>query len=395
MKKLAGLILTVVVFAECKKPYAPSVIAAPNNYLVVEGVINSGADSTIIKLSRTVNLSDKITTNPVLSAALTVENDQNKEYSLSELGNGNYGLVGLNLDPSHKYRLHIKTADNGEYLSDFVAVINSPLIDSVSFKVINNGVQLYNSSHDPLNNTRYYKYSFIETYIFHSNYESLYMSNGDTVISRLPDQQIYQCWGTNVSTSIILASSAKLSQDIIASNPITFVPLSSEKVGDRYSILVTQYALSKEAYNFWSNLKKNTEQLGSIFDAQPSQINGNIHSVTNPSEPVIGYITAGATASKRIFIDTHQLPVYPISYAYPDCELDTLLFKYLIPGTNHIINQENEYFNYNKNNGAGILKIPVKAFFRTDGKLLGHSGSEPKCVDCTLRGTNKQPTFWK
>ncbi len=41
----------------CKKPYDPPAIKSNGSYLVVEGVINSGADSTTIKLSRTVGLS--------------------------------------------------------------------------------------------------------------------------------------------------------------------------------------------------------------------------------------------------------------------------------------------------------------------------------------------------
>ena len=40
-------------------------------------------------------------------------------------------------------------------------------------------------------------------------------------------------------------------------------------------------------------MQKNAESLGSIFDEQPTQITGNIHSVTNPSEQVIGYVSAG------------------------------------------------------------------------------------------------------
>ena len=42
----------------CRKPYSPPITTANVNYLVVEGVINSGADSTIIKLSRTTPLSN-------------------------------------------------------------------------------------------------------------------------------------------------------------------------------------------------------------------------------------------------------------------------------------------------------------------------------------------------
>ena len=126
--KCSLLLLIIISFVNCKKPYNPPVITTPNNYLVIEGEINSGADSTFIKLSRTVNISSKISSKPELSAIVTVEGDQNTSYSLIETGNGNYACAGLNLDATHKYRLDIKTANGEEYQSDYVQVLNSPLL---------------------------------------------------------------------------------------------------------------------------------------------------------------------------------------------------------------------------------------------------------------------------
>jgi hypothetical protein len=117
----------------CRKPYNPPAIASPNSYLVVEGIINIGTDSTIIKLSKTLKLSSGTTTNPVLQAMVYVQSDQNVIFPLTETTNGNYVSAGLNLDNTHKYRLSIKTADNLQYLSDYVTVLNSPPIDSISY----------------------------------------------------------------------------------------------------------------------------------------------------------------------------------------------------------------------------------------------------------------------
>jgi len=66
------LILVIIAMIGCKKIYAPPVISSDNSYLVVEGVINSGADSTFIKLSRTVQLSSKVGTSPELNAIVII-----------------------------------------------------------------------------------------------------------------------------------------------------------------------------------------------------------------------------------------------------------------------------------------------------------------------------------
>src|ERR1700739_4681324 len=89
----------------CKKAYVPPVISSNNSYLVVEGLINTGADSTFIKLTRTVKLSDANTPKPELGAIVMVEGDNNSAYPLQEAGNGVYSTASLNLPSSAKYRL--------------------------------------------------------------------------------------------------------------------------------------------------------------------------------------------------------------------------------------------------------------------------------------------------
>ena len=394
MKIKLYITLLLVTFMACKKPYNLPVVATNSNYLVVEGVINSGADSTFIKLSRTVNVSSKTTLSPELHAQLAVQGDQNTSYPLTETKNGTYVAVGLNLDATHKYRLAITTSAGKQYQSDYVAVVNSPAIDSVSYVVKPDGVDIFSNTHDPKNNTRYYRWDYQETWIIHSNFTSYFKSNGDTVLGRdLFNDEVNICWQSDTSSTIIIGSSARLSSDVIVNNPIISIPSTSEKFSSRYSIQVRQYALSGDAFNFWQNLKKTTEDLGSIFDPEPSHLNGNIHSVNNPTEPVIGYISVGSTSCQRIFIDNRQLPAWVATKAYPDCLLDTLLYKYLAKGSIIPVNQIDLYINYHKFVGSAL--IPVDAISVPGSPPLGYSASDAKCVDCTLRGTNKQPAFWK
>jgi hypothetical protein len=398
MRNWKAMLLITIIFAGCRKPYNPPAIAFAGSYLVVEGIINSGSDSTVIKLSKTVKLSSKTTTNPVQGAIVAVESNQNVVYPLTETTNGNYVSAGLNLSNSQTYRLSIKTANNEQYYSDYVPVLNSPPIDSVFFNVVSNGINIYSNAHDPTNTVKYYRWDYEETWIFHSNYLSGYVSNGDTVINRNSSNQVYQCWGNDTSNTVLIGSTANLSQDVVANNPITSVSSTSEKLGTKYSILVKQYGLTGDAYTFWKNLKQNTEQLGGIFDAQPSQINGNIHCITNPSEPVIGFISAGTIASMRIFVTNQQLPAWIPTPTYTNCAIDSIYLDYDPPGAIIPINQENEYFNYNYLTQYNLL-IPVQGLFFispvSGAHLIGHTGSTPECVDCTLRGTNKQPSFWK
>ncbi|MGZ3943686.1 MAG: DUF4249 domain-containing protein, partial [Mucilaginibacter sp.] len=327
-------------------------------------------------------------------------------------GNGKYVSATLSLDNTAKYRLRIKTADNREYVSDFVPVTNPPAIDSVSFAVKSNGIQMYVSTHDPQNNTHFYRWEYEETWVLHTAFFSLYKSNGDTVTERdLTNDQIYQCWRSDTSTTIVLATSSGLAKDVIANTPVTFVESTSRKLDgsqsqifiqkqpetNAYSILVKQYALTREAYEYWSNIKKNTQDIGRLFDPQPTEIHGNIHSLTSPLEPVLGYISAGGITTKRMFIDNGQIPKqWTLNSPYDGCKLDSLYLDTLLKGNIVRINEENTAFNLKKGTQANELQIPVFAIFDPITQaVIGHTGGSPQCVDCTLQGTNQTPPFWQ
>jgi hypothetical protein len=144
----AVILFALAVFAACRKPNNPEAVAAPNNYPVVEGIINNGLDTTVIKLNRTVKLSGKTNVNPEAGAALTVESDGNESISLFERPNVIYFFTDLNLSATHKYRLRIKTSRGREYVSDFEPVLISSPIDSLFYTVCSNGVSLRLNTHD-------------------------------------------------------------------------------------------------------------------------------------------------------------------------------------------------------------------------------------------------------
>ncbi|HVV55402.1 MAG TPA: DUF4249 domain-containing protein [Mucilaginibacter sp.] len=373
-----AVLITAAMDGACKKPYSPVIKSGGVRYLVVEGVINPGSDSTIITLSRTVKLSSKSASDPELHAQVTVESDQSAEYPLLEIGGGKYASPGLNLDNSREYRLKIKTADGKEYASDLVPVKITPPIDSVGYKVLRDSLEIYANAHDPTGNTKYYRWDYDETWRFHALYDSQFISNGHVLEYRTADQEIFFCFKSDTSADIVLGTSNKLSQDVIYQNPIVLIRGTSEKVELEYSILVRQYALTKDAYDYWQNIKKNTEQIGSIFDAQPSEATGNIHCTSNPSVPVLGYISVCTVPSKRIFITKQDLPdswqpIYPYT-----CGTDTLKGQGRIQ--DNLITLPPQF----------ITVGPVGDYFNPTGWV----GTDRECADCTIRGDLKPPAFW-
>jgi len=385
----------MIIMAGCKKPYNPPVIANNANYLVVEGVINSGADSTIITLSHTIPLASTAGPKPELNAQVTVEGDQGVSKPLNELGSGRYGSGPLNLNTGGKYRLRIKTTQGSEYLSDLVENKNTPDIDSITYKVQNNGVQFYVNAHDPQNSTRYYRWDFDETWKYVSFHQSAWKYENGGPVYRLPfihpADNIYECYKTQSSHQVLTTSTTKLAEDVVYMQPIDFIAASSGKISFGYSILLKQYALTPEAYNYWELLKKNTEQLGSIFDAQPSSSPSNIHNTTNPNEPVIGYISVCNIRSKRIVVDHYYIDLFvPYYLQPPDADACQLQIISVDPS-------ESFSFRLAEAVGSGdnILVNSISA--PGNPIILGYSYAPKECVDCKAKapfGTNVVPPYW-
>jgi len=378
MNKLL-IFLFVLVIAGCKEKFISPAPAVITGYLVVEGIVNNEGGTTNIKLSRTTSLND-IANIQESGAQVKLEDNNNSFYALFENSNGNYTIDNLHLDTSLKYRLSIKTSNNEDYLSDFVKIKKNPPIDSISWERGYDGVTIHSNTHDPLNKTLYYQWEYEETWEFHSRYSAsvVYVtspppnSQNIGVVEGHPD--IYKCWQYNASSNILLGSSAKLAQDIIHL-PLLNIPPASIKLSVLYSVLVKQYVWSKEGYEFLERMKKNTESVGSVFDAQPSELNGNIHCTSNPGQPVIGFFNICTIQQQRIFIRNAELP----GWGY-------------VPGCGIEIEIENNPDSIAKK-ASGLLPTSPRTT-GPFGSVLTFYAAPEECVDCTKRGTNVKPTYW-
>ncbi len=368
---ISGFIL-VFLFG-CVEPYAPEIIETDHDFLVVSGFINSSGPTTF-RLTRTQNLDGTNIPPAERKAKLFVENEQGTPIALPEQTDGSYAAT-LTINQGQKYRLRIKTANNKEYLSEYVQSKTVPVIDNVRWEAVDNNLLIYVNAHDDQKKTQYYRWDYEETWEFHTPFESrLEYKNGKV---DLRTNNIWQCWRSAKSSSINIASSTKLNQDIISNYPLIKLGSNSIKLPIKYSVLVKQYALTPEAYSYFEILKKNTESIGTLFDPLPSQLTGNIRCLSNPGEPVIGFVTATAVQEKRLFIARAQLPLtWRTDNEYNGCLLDTTFLKDVA------------------RDFTGGNLIPVSDY-NPEGVLFGYFMSDIGCVDCRLRGTNVRPAFWQ
>ena len=383
-KTVTGSAIMILLFAHCKQSYEPQLEAKNIKLLVVEGFLNSGQGPTTIRLSRTVNLKDTAI-KPEPGAIVSVEGENGSIFSLTGNTKGEYSIAQLILNNNVKYRLHIKTTNGKEYISDFIPVKYTPPIDSITWQRESNGVRLYANAHDQQNATKYYEWKFEETWEFHSAfYTSLkYIRNPSTnAVTGLtyrnadqsPDTTIYKCWGIQNSSSIVVGSTEKLTADVVYL-PVQYIEPGSEKLSVLYSMNLKQYAISKDEYLFLQKMKKNTEQVGTLFDAQPSELSGNIHCLTDPDETVIGFVEITQEQTKRIFISNSQVGGWNYNAGCFQIEIDNNL------------DSINKY-------GRDLIPTTASKIGPMGDIVAFYATFSDECIDCTLHRTNKRPAFW-
>lgn len=384
--KITNTILIALLFSgECREIYNAPVHSPETGYLVVEGFINS-AGITTVRLSRTVKLDKGDTIKYEYNASVTIESENGESFLLQAKDSGIYISDELYLNPNEKYRLHIKTSNNKEYVSDFTAYRTTPDIDSLTWKR-DDGVTIYANAHDDNNREKYFRYEYEETWEYHSpfgssvKFDTTYDVNGNKLLravwrnaTRTIDTPLFKCWKTQQSTKILAGTTEKLSSDIVYF-PVQHIPQGSEPLSVLYSIYVKQFAISKEDYDFLQKMKKNTEQLGTIFDAQPTELTGNIHCTSDANEIVIGYIDVSEEKNKRIFISNEEVPEWNYS---TDC------------------------FRVEVENDPDSIRFKADGFIPTTARKLDIGGNieifwaaVPQCVDCSYENrTNIKPSFW-
>jgi hypothetical protein len=365
---LWGALLSI---SSCIDPYEPELQQGSPNLLVVDGFINTSGLTTI-KLTRTQALQTSTELAVEARAKMYIEEENGQRFLLQEKPAGTYTSAPLALPTNKKYRVHFSTAAGQEYVSGYTPAKITPAIDKVTWQAKPDGVQVFVSTHDNASTSQYYRWDYEETWEFTSAFRSYFRLANGSMQRRL--ENIYRCWDTQKSGAIKLATTTRLSQDIVADYPLIHLPNNSIKLRYKYSVLFRQYAQTPEEFAYWDALRKNTESIGTLFDPLPTQLTGNVHAVTNPAELVMGYVGAYSVTEQRLFISENELPAgWQFQTGYEKCtQVDTVsapdaLFVFLDP------------------NYLAIDFLGQK----------GYTALSTDCVDCRRRGTNVEPSFWK
>ena len=385
------VLLSYGFLSSCITPFEPVGVKDNAGVLVVEGMISDV--KTTIMLRRTVRLDERLSGASsadfaVDHAVIHLIDEANATIAVAEQQiidektvPGTYSIKDTILfTPGMKYALDIKIG-NKHYRSDFVSPVHTPEIDEVSWKFNDDlSVDIMVSTHDPANEIKYFRWAFEEDWEIRAPFLATHRYDPTTreiIVNALHNSNNnYYCWGSDISKSMITGSSDKLTEATVKNKPIYRIQARDNRLAFLYSILVKQYGLDKDAYIYFENLRKNAEEVGSLFGTQPASMTGNIRSLSDPDERVIGYVTIAKEKTRRIFISENSFFRLPYCSECLDC------YGFINTATAPVSEMHSVY----------LLGSYIYEYRHNTPTFTAIAG---RCVDCTLNGgTKNRPDFW-
>ena len=343
--------------------------------IVVEGLVTDQEGVNTIKLSKSQPLGKRAVALPLKGCTVFINDDKGNNNQLHETVSGTYTTVEGQFrgQVGRKYTLIIHTnnatKNHFTYQSFPMEMKPVPPIDSVYYERIllsepkslvskQEACQIYLNTHDPQGRCKFFRWDYSETWEIRLPFS-------------IPVNK--RCWVSNNSSVINIKNTSGLAESRINRYPLKFITGETDRLREKYSMMINQYSLNEDEYIYWEKLQLISEDIGSLYDITPASIPGNVFCLEDPGEKVLGYFSVSARSSKRIFVNEN---FYGIVNPYSQCISDTLDTRNpaLIPGLNisvWILEQSSP---------------PEPPFTVVT--------IQKSCADCTTRGTTVKPDFW-
>lgn len=379
----------------CIEPFEYELIDEGGSPLiVVDGLLTNEEKMHSVRLSYTSGLGiNNLTT--INEATVTIESGDGDVVTLTERQPGNYvtssayqGIVG------QSYRLRIKTKNGHEYLSAEELLNEAPPIDTLYGKYVQlpseeraellNGVQLFIESDWNDYEVSTFRYVWEETYEWRVPYPSEYVyipKTAEAIQREKTDlQSVEVCFRGDTSTALLLGSTFSLNNAKLTEFPVHFINENDANLSFKTAVNVKQFALSNATYQYYKRLKENNESGGSLFDKQKGNISGNIKSLSDPKELVMGNFDVSGVSAKMAFFEpkTFLSDGLKVNYGPDYCGIDIDSISALAL----------EGYVTDDRNARKII-------WTYDSDLQLYFMISENCSDCRILGNIEVPDFWK
>lgn len=322
---LLYILVAALAFATCVREIDFKNNEIDKTLLVVSGGIYDSKGPFRLRLSHPTDY-DRRDFEPVTGAAAILTDDQGNQFVYQEIDvlskPGWYELSGMEGVPGRSYFLEIQLSDGTMYRSHTQKMPEPMAVDSAEMRVVfqedinSDGTivkipfaRIYAHFTVPgQSGGRYLRWEGENTFIF---------NEFDT---HNPFDPPKQCFVTNFTSNQVVAIAAP---DVF--QPGTHLAEYTGRRGIDYSFdlrscfSVYQHTIGKEAYEYWLRVQAVVQPTGTIFDAPPAIIPGNLENLTDPSRPALGFFEVGASDTTRVYVNRSDLPFDIVAYIQKFC----------------------------------------------------------------------------
>lgn len=300
--------------------------------LVISGTFSNGLGPHRLRLTHP-NRYDKQFYVHVGGAVAVLSDDQNNHWPYREVIPADntpayYELTGVNGLTGHAYTLEVRLPNGDIYRTQPQILPEVIPVDTVEVKgqfyttVNDQGITLrepfgyaYAQARTPMSpNGRYLRWEAEVTYLFNEIDKLHYPPI-------MPPQ--LQCFVTNriSDQKVSLADPSKLQPGSVI----------NENVGKRrydhafewrIAYCVYQRTIDQAAYKYWEKVQQLLASTGTIFDAPPAKVTGNLINTTDSNRPALGWFEVAGCDTMRVFTQNGGLGPDFILQDRPYCKYD-------------------------------------------------------------------------
>ena len=390
--KLALAAFTILM-ASCIEEYRiPEKRALETPDIVIQGRIASGSES-VFYLSKSQPIGSEEEAESILNAEITIlgQNGYESPKATFDIEEDCYIINSQDLPDNTLYAVLIK-AEGETYQSEFQELYTTPGIKNISYKEREDGISIHVTSYGNEETPPYYLWAYEEDWEFHAP-DDINGLKGIPVYSKeiynLPfrnengNNPYRNCWGHNSSKHINIYNTTTLEENSAKEVELFRIPIDDVRISYLYSILVKQYSLSKKGYQYYSLIKKHSEESSGLFTPVPGEVKGNVSCISNPDIKVLGYVLASTCQTKRVFI-------YESDFKQIRSEYDS--------GCKSAGWGDAYFGNLQKIYTEGVIAMTYNGELSSflNPNLVETVFYSRECVDCRIvkGSTKKRPDFW-
>lgn len=314
-KQFFHIVFFSCLIVSCEEYYNPKLDVVPA-MLVVESHLTNDPKQNFVKLTKSQNFNSYDLAEEIKGAAVELIESKGSSLTGVESSTGYFTFSNTPI-PGETYYLRI-TCENDVYESEKVLMPPLPTIDTLytkhkaerSYRTDSYGgpTQIVTPGRDICINApitpalEYYRFDW--TAILEWNFTPPKPSGSLFPPATISGSETYHqidLFNIVGPKKFSISDKVENHQILFRAYDATIYLDSATQIPGGWTIIIDQYGISKDSYDFHEKLNQQFSAEGSLFDPVLAQVYGNIHCVTDPTKLVLGFFDLNSYRQYRYY----------------------------------------------------------------------------------------------